>query len=347
MLPRSERAQAAAAWTSLESRIGNTGLACSWDWTSTWLEVYGSQLRHAFAVGEHGGVVCGIALLVWETASHHGLPIRRLHVGTAGEPSGTGVNVEYNRLLVDEDAREAYGAALLGVLLEDSWWDELVLDGFASEDAHPLRRTLPAFEPRVRASPYLDLQPRSDRPADVLAALSAGTRRRIRRSLRAFGEVETEWAETPDQGLAILDELVVLHQRRWQAAGKPGAFASERFRRFHSTLIARLLPKGAILAFRTRVGSGTLGCVYGFVERGRVLFYQSGFAAFDDRKLKPGLVTHALCMQAAADGGYMEYDFLPGRSRYKSELTSGEHEVVWAIARRSDLKSASSMVRDV
>ena len=50
-------------------------------------------------------------------------------------------------------------------------------------------------------------------------------------------------------------------------------------------------------------------------------------------------MTHALCMQAAADRGLVEYDFLPGESRYKDELSTGEHHMVWATARRRHLKS--------
>jgi len=69
-----------------------------------------------------------------------------------------------------------------------------------------------------------------------------------------------------------------------------------------------------------------------------LLFYQSGFAAFDDNKLKPGLVTHALCMQACRERGLTEYNFLAGESRYKQELATMEQELVWAVARQRRLK---------
>jgi CelD/BcsL family acetyltransferase involved in cellulose biosynthesis len=260
-------------------------------------------------------------------------------VGTAGARAGEGINVEYNRLLVEPGSRAAFSVALLDTLVRAPDWDELVLDGFALEEAEPLLRAMPSFKPSVRSSPYLDLRAGRAAGGDVLAPLSTGTRRRLRRSMRGFGPLETEWAETPERALHVLDDLIALHQRRWRSAGQHGAFATERFRRFHRTLIVRLLPSGRIMAFRVRGAEGTIGCVYGFVERGRVLFYQSGFESFEDNKLKPGLVTHALCIEAAAERGLVEYDFLPGGSRYKEELSTGEHQVVWATARRRHLKS--------
>ena len=333
IVPGTDRAVIGPEWRALEARVGNTGLACSWDWTETWLEAYGAVAPHAFALGEpaDGGPPCGLALLVRGRGRSGALRIRRLHVGTAGEPGPGGVNVEYNRLLVEEPARAGYARALVEAVLRDPHWDELMLDGFALDEAQALLEALPAFEAEVRPSPYRALD-----GGEVLAALPSGTRRRVKRSLKGFGALETEWAESLAPAREILDELAELHQRRWREAGERGAFASERFRAFHHALVARLMPEGEgqIMLVRIRGPAGTIGCVYGFVERGRVLFYQSGFATFDDNKLRPGLVTHALCMQAAADRGLVAYDFLPGESRYKRELASGEEPLVWARARR-------------
>jgi CelD/BcsL family acetyltransferase involved in cellulose biosynthesis len=341
LLPGTRRREIAPVWLEVERRLGNTGLACSWEWTENWLDVYGSVVPHAFALAERddGGGPCGLALVTRGRGRSGVVPIRRVHLGTAGEPQGEGVNVEYNRVLVADDARTPFANALIATLLRDPSWDELVLDGFAHEEARPLLAALPAFESRPRQSPYLEMRAVAETAGDVLGLLSSGTRRRIRRSLRGFGSVQTEWAETTEVALSILDELSHLHQLRWLAAGKPGAFASDRFRHFHRTLVQRLLPKGAVVLFRVRGPHGTLGCVYGFVERGRLLFYQSGLASFQDNKLRPGLVTHALCMQAAADHGLVAYDFLPGESRYKVELSNCSEDVVWATARRRHLKS--------
>lgn len=77
----------------------------------------------------------------------------------------------------------------------------------------------------------------------------------------------------------------------------------------------------------------------GFVERGRLLFYQGGIASFADNRLKPGLAVHALCMEECVRRGIDEYDFLAGDARYKRELSTGEETIVWASLGRGTLKS--------
>jgi CelD/BcsL family acetyltransferase involved in cellulose biosynthesis len=335
--PAEDLGAARERWRSLEKSI-NGGLSCSWDWTEAWLNQYGTVVPHWFALAERGEVPCGIALITRSIARRGPLKIRRMHLGTTGEPEADSVYVEYNRLLVGPDDRPAFARALVSAVRRELDWDEFVLDGFAPEDADPLLAAEPAFVPRRVASPWFDLRSVRDGSGEVLTALPAGARQRIRRSLRGFGTVETEWARIPSHALAILDELIALHQERWTLAGQAGAFASERFTAFHRELISRLLPKQAVVLFRARASGGTIGGLYGFVERGRLLFYQSGFRAFDDNKLKPGLVVHALCMQECLERGLWGYEFLAGDRRYKRELSTGENQIVWATARRKSLK---------
>jgi CelD/BcsL family acetyltransferase involved in cellulose biosynthesis len=150
--------------------------------------------------------------------------------------------------------------------------------------------------------------------------------------------VQTEWADTPEQALDILDELIVLHQARWARAGEPGAFASPHVAAFHRALVPRLARAGNVVLFRVRTTEGTVGCVYGFIERGRVLFYQSGLASYSDQRIRPGFVAHTLCMQCCYDRGLKEYDFLAGDSLYKRQLSTSQRELVWATWRRPALR---------
>jgi CelD/BcsL family acetyltransferase involved in cellulose biosynthesis len=334
-LPSSDRPAAAGIWTAVEASAGAGGLTCSWDWTETWLRHYGDLVPHRFAVGEAGGSDIGIVLVTAGVGRRRGpFEIRSVHLGTAGEPRDETVFVEYNRVLVEESHRSAFAAALVAELRREREWHELVLDGFAPEDIAPLLAAEPRFEARPEPSPVMDLRTAGAADGDVMAGFRSKTRTKIRRSLKVLGEVETEWAETPEHGLDILDELIELHQRRWNRLGRPGAFASERFAGFHRELVSRLLPKGAALLFRVRAAGGTVGCLYGFVERSRVLYYQSGLESYPDRQVRPVFVACALCMQESFDRGMTEFDFLPGEGPHKRELSTGARELVWASARR-------------
>ena len=351
-LAGSERSAAGEIWQALEARIDGGGLACSWDWTSVWLDHYGDVVPHRFAVGMAGDAACAVALVTSGVGRSRGpFKLRTVHLGTAGEPRGEGVFVEYNRVLVDPDQRAAFADALMRELREDPSWHQLELDGFTPEDAEAFLRAEPLLVARRADSPTMELHREEAEGGEILAAFKSSTRTKVRRSLKGLGgEVEGEWAETTEEALDILAELVDLHQRRWTDAGEPGAFASARFGEFHRAVVERMLPKGAVVLFRVSSGTATVGCLYGFVERGRLLLYQTGVASYEDRQIRPIFVACALCMQAASDRGLEEFDFLVGDSPHKRELSTTSRELVWATGRRPALRwrllDALARIRD-
>jgi hypothetical protein len=339
LLSAGARAFIADIWQTLETRLANASIACSWDWTDTWLKYYGDLVPHYFALGECAGLPCGVALVSQGVNRRCGpFRVQSRHLGTAGEPGPDSVCVAYNRLLVTPETRDAFASALVAAIRHETNYDELILDGFAPENAAPLLRAEPAFVAKRHVCRAVDLRAAHATGGEILAVLKANTRKKIRRSLRGYGAIHTEWADTVEHAMDILNELIDLHQQRWTRVGKPGAFASARFVAFHRALVPRLLAKGAVLLFRTRSASGTIGCLYSFIEQGRVLCYQSGLATVDDNKLRPGLISDALCMQYCTERGLTEYNFLSGDSRYKRELATVEQELVWASARRRRLK---------
>ena len=335
LLAANELETARRLWQSLEARVGEGAITSSWDWTETWLQHYGDLVPHAFAVGDRGGTPCGIVLLTYPIRrKYRALPIRSVHLGTAGEPVEDSVYVEYNRLLVAPEARDAFATALVSMILRSRRWDELVLDGFAPEDAEPLLRAAPMLQPERAVCPVFDLDTARKSGRDILELLGASTRKKLRRHIRTLEPLTGEWAETPEQARQILEDLILLHQERWEGAGQCSAFASRRFRQFHRALVPRLATRGAVLLFRMRAGSQTIGCVYGFIERGRVLGYQVGRVILDDSHLSPGLVTEALFLREALRRGLVEYNHLAGDSMAKRQLANSERELIWARARR-------------
>ena len=340
LIPGTDLNSIAVLWQALERSLGRPGIACGWTWTKTWLEHFGDLVPHWFAVAEDEGMVRGLALVTQGVRQRRGpVPVKTIHLGTAGEPIEDGILVEYNRLLVDPAHRADFAHGIVAAVHASGVrWEEFLLDGFVPEDAEPFLAEDASFFIRREPCPTSDLAAIRTSGGDVIASLGKSTRASVRRGIRGFGNVRTEWAESPAQAEGILDELIELHQRRWQEAGKPGAFAGERFRAFHRALISRLLGEDGAYLFRVVSDLGTVGCLYGFIENGRVLFYQSGFGQFADSKLSPGLVTHALGMQACLDRGLNEYDFLMGDMRYKRELSNTERMLIWAVASRPGIK---------
>lgn len=335
VLSAGERTAAREMWIGLQNEIDELGLMCSWEWTGTWLEHYGDVVPHRFVVGENERGVRGVALV----ATHSSL--RKIHppkisLGTAGEPHGTSVFVERNRLLARAEDRLAFASALLNELECDKWWHRLTFDGMVLGDAAALLDGRTGVHRRVETSPVTDIGFAD--PEQVLASLSGGTRRRIRQSLRELGGLEVEWAQTVSVAHGILDELISLHQAHWRSRGRPGAFSSPRFTGFHRDLIASLVPARRAALFRIRHKGTTIACLYGLIEGSRLLFYQSGVRRHQHNRVRVGLVAHLLFMQACCERGLTTYDFLAPAARYKTELASRSEQLVWGELERPGVR---------
>lgn len=345
------RAAARDAWTALDA-ARPPRLAASWAWTETWLDHFGDTVEAELVAVEEPGrsaaTPLAVALLTVGTERRRGVPVRHAHIGTAGEPQADTVYVERNALHAPPERRAEVARTLVAHLQDAGGWDELRLDGFVPDDAAALAAA-PALGPAGieldrKPSPWTDLAAIRDAGGDdVVAALRSGPRRRVRQTLRAFDGLELEWADDTTTAHAFLDELATLHQARWTAEGRPGAFSSARFTAFHHAAVARLGvagdQPGAIVVRVRAAGNTTVGCLMAYVDGPDVLFYQSGLARFERSAQRAGHAAHALLMQECLQRGYGVYDFLPGEARYKDELATGEGELVWGTARARHLRA--------
>ncbi len=324
------RDRVALLWKSLEQRIGNGSLATSWVWTSTWLAAYGDAIDHWFVIAMTGGLPVGMALLTRGVNQRRGpLPVRSIHIGTAGESPGEGVWIEYNRLLVEPEHR----AAFLDILTSAPgcrWGtaDVLQLDGFDPDELGEATRAIATIQERTCYIAAIDPQ------TDPIDSFDRETRRKLRNTLRRFtaefGPVAVEWIDDPHRAEAVFAELIVLHQERWVTAGEPGAFASVRFRAFHDQLIRRLVSEQGVVLVRITAGTQLIGIFYGLVERDVIFHYQWGLTAFADNRLAPGFITGYLVLDEARRRGYREFNWLAGDHRYKKDLSTGARSLIWA-----------------
>jgi CelD/BcsL family acetyltransferase involved in cellulose biosynthesis len=182
---------------------------------------------------------------------------------------------------------------------------------------------------QARPAPFLDLDALRAAGGDVLAALSANTRQQIRRAERRAGApLVLEVATTPEAAAGFLDEMIPLHERRWEGQG---AFSTPWLARFHATLVARLAARGEVEMLRVTAGGRRLGLLENFRRAGVVHAYQSGFVdTAGDAALKPGLLCHLLAIRRALAEGCVEYDLMAGEQRYKRSLARESRDLVWA-----------------
>lgn len=323
---------AGRAWTAVERLLPGRSLTVGWDWTATWLGSFGPVVPHRFAIARAGGEPVGAALLTFDSWRRGPLHIRRAHVGTAGEPPGEGVHVERNGLLVLPEYAEAFAGALMEAAHRVRRWDAFALDGFLAQDTAGLLDASDRWIVERETAPVADLTAIDD--GGPPAPFSSGVRKEWRRIERLAGPFEVEWAQTPERAIEILDELIVLHQARWEAVGERGAFAHERTRAFHRDLTRRLAGRGEVAVTRVTGAAGLVGCRYDFVDGDRVLAYQSGWAPAQDQRVSTGVAVDLACMGAARARGARWWDHLAGEQRHKRRLSTGAYELVWATRRR-------------
>ncbi len=339
MLGSQDSTAALALWRELEARVGAAPLMASEAWTRTWLTHYGDTVRYRFLLAEDNGQLRGICLYTESTERKAPLiKLRTCHLGTAGDPVHESVVVEYNSFLVEPAYRLAFIDAVSHWLLTQADGDVVQLDGFTHEENQELTAHWPIVETRQRESKYLDLSAIRSTGGELIASLGRSTRANLRKRLREYGDLQLEWAETLEAASHIFDELIELHQARWQADGLPGAFASRRFAAFQRDLLTELFPQGRCVAFRVRHQGVTVGCLFLLVDRGRMLDYLSGLASFD-QKPSPGLVAHYLCQCEALKRGFTAYDFLVGDKRHKDNLSTDCQILTWTRLMRPTLKN--------
>jgi len=336
IMGKSDIKMALSLWRELESELNSSRLMCSADWTSIWLNCYSDLIDPHFVIGYHDGKMYGICLISESKQQHIGpVSVNTLHLGTAGEPHGQSVCVEYNEILCAPKYRNRFLRELQKCILARENWDRLQLDGISSQSA-PLNSELPGLRKTVcvRESRFFDLEHCRMQGGDILSLLGKSTRSNIRRRMKKLGELKIEWADSLEQGTEIFAELIELHQARWHKAGEPGAFASQRFAAFQMQLIEKLLPLQKVVLCRITADSRTVGCLYLLVDGLRLLDYISGLASFDEIP-GSGLISHYLCMNEALDRGYQAYDFLVGDKRHKENLGKSSNELQWISHERN------------
>ncbi len=330
-------------WRALVERSA-ASVFLSWPWIATWFERRREPVHLARIA--HRGTTVGLALLV-ERRGRWWPVSRALHLHATGDPDADRIAIEYNDVL----AARGYEVAARVTLLDR------LLRGRARPRARAVVLPMvdPAFEVAASAAGLRCRRRAQSRCAIVdleairlwgqgyLQQLSPGTRAQIRRSARLYGArgaLRIEAAADPTRALDWLEQLAALHEARFRAKGRRGAFGVPGFAAFHRALLARALPEGTAEILRVTAGQEPIGYLYVLLWRGWVGYYTSGFVYGEDNRLKPGLVCHWLAIERYLSAGARIYDFMAGESRYKASLAEPGPELVDLVVERDDRLAA-------
>jgi len=334
-------------WRELLGRAASPEPVLTPLWVLTWWDVFGGVGGRAMRLVAfiEGGELVGLAPFVARRTLYRGaIPFRRLELMGTGEDEADEVCSDYGGVL----AVRGYEARVCDTLAraltrgELGEWDEVVVANMNGEheakQSRGLRDAIAAVGAkaaleRAGECPFIPLPPSWD---DYLGQLDGPRRYGVRRSLRDLeawagaGGYALTRASNARELHAGLRTLSALHGERWEDAGRPGAFASERFLRFHEAVMPALLggTDGGLDLLSLVVRGEPVAALYNIVYRGKVYFYQSGRKVDVPKRVKPGVAIHALAVERAIVAQYREYDFLNGASRYKRELSLASRPLV-------------------
>lgn len=178
--------------------------------------------------------------------------------------------------------------------------------------------------------PYADLPDTWDR---YLATLSANTRQRLRRLLRAVDgdsiRVTVTNADTLERDVEI---LLRMWSERW------GQRKGDRLQTILASTreeLADAMANGTlfmVLLWRGDTPVGVNSCMMDLAKR--EMLFQLGARDPSAEDLSPGLVLHAHAIQAAIEREFVRYDFLRGNEPYKFSFATAERRIETVVLRR-------------
>lgn len=333
ILSSSKKLLAKKIWKSLEKECLHTPLNAQWEYVNTWLSVYGNEVPHWFFYAKEDAYI-GIVLLVKHKGRNILFPVDSFSIGPDGEPYNERTQMAENGILVKENYKALFLKKVTELIKKEFKWEEITIDALSEKEAYILSPFLKAENCNLtNEEEYVfDIDMVRREQKDILSALPYNVRYKVRRSMKAFGNLRIDWANTKDEAFSIFYEMKKLHQIQWKKKGRPGVFASRKFTLFHHNLIHRLFPQGKIGL--TRISDdrlGTIGCLYFFIDNGTVYgclcgfkqFTQNDFPNVNIKRIKPGYITHVLCMKECLKRGLHIYNFGTGSQIYKKELSNG------------------------
>jgi CelD/BcsL family acetyltransferase involved in cellulose biosynthesis len=313
-----------APWDALLDRSRARGVFLTWEWVSSWWELYGQgQELFVVSVRDARGRLVGLAPLKIAQRRYHGLAYRQLElVGHGGE-----VCPEHLDLVLDPDLEDHVADAIVGHLVDPQRdWDVLHLSDLREQAAvvRALRR-----DPGIRfqlldrsVCPYLALPPSWE---GYLSTLSPNWRWRVRRRLRrlqASHRVRLVRGDRTADPEAALEHLFRLHEARWKPRGEAGSFGRDpRTAPFHRTLARRLGERGWLRLYLLEVDGTAVAALLGYEYAGVLSYYQAGFdPVWAEHAV--GAVLMGEVIRDAIERKLTGFDFLRGAEPFKFHWTS-------------------------
>jgi len=316
------------SWNALLQRSGSDSIFLTWEWISTWWEVFGSRFALLVLTAEDdAGRLMGIApLMVGPRRSASGLTSRALMI--IGQRADT--LAEYLDFIVEPGREAQVTGAFCEFLQRDlaGEWDFIFFERILTTSPNlPTLRSRTTQPPGIAVrdvtlmSPYVEL---GDSWPALLGAKSRNFRNQWNNSwnrLHAEGEVQFLFGGRDMPLTDALSEVTRLHRERWEE--RSASFKTDEYLEFHQRLCTRIQPKGWLLLLLLSVNGENVAVRYDYVYAGKIWCMQGGWSPEWAAKRVGTLLTGKV-IEWGIEHGLREYDFLGGDSDYKRRWATSE-----------------------
>jgi CelD/BcsL family acetyltransferase involved in cellulose biosynthesis len=316
-------------WKNLTKDIDTLTFFHSWEWISTWLELYQPDILLASVSLQGETVALGLFGRSVEQR-HRVLRSRQLRLFQTGDCNKDQIWVEFNDIIARSEHLEGARQACISALLSGNpACDEIVLSMMPRSHSDGLIRAYPQAEICLSSPRYrTDLMELAKTHASYLSSLKRNSRYQINLSRRryesSYGSLRLDFADSSRQALEYLAEAGKMHIDRWSDSG----FLNRDFVDFHTRFIERHFDAGFVDIVRIRAGNHIVAIIYNIIFNRNVYFYLQGLQPEADGKLKPGLTAHAILIEYYLDKNMKSYDFMGGYSQYKKQLSEADDELL-------------------
>ncbi len=298
-------------------------------WLGPWWNHFGKVLDlepYVLVARDAKAEICGILPLYLRHSKSQGRTLSMIGDGQACS--------DYVSLLASADDGEAVATAMAEFLADaaddsDHGWDFIDIDGVVEDDAvmiafaKALSQRDALLHTQSRMCTWF--KPRDANWNEHLKHFKKTQRRKMRRwseRVEATEELALTVSETSDNVHRDLDQLIEMHQRRWNEAGEPGTYADPRFCRFIHDATADFFRRGRLHLASLSFDEQRIAADLNFVGGDRRMYCFSGGYDLDFANMEPGRILTVEAIKHMYREDLAGIDYLRGDEPYKKRMAA-------------------------
>ena len=325
-------------WNSLYAKSGSSNIYLSWDWLTSWWEVYGKQRKLMVLLARDQNELIGVVPLLLRNFKYFGtISVRRIEFLSTGELVSETVCPAFMSMLLNSGNPRALVDGFVEFLLNElgSEWDEVFLSPMLSCDSvtdlvREKSKSIVGYKIEtevVGINAYTEL---SEDFETLLSSMGSKTRKKLRAGERSVEQdPNIKYSFLPRGGNFdwYFDEFVKLHNHRWEQAGP---FSNHRYLIFQKNVCKKLHASENLMLSLLEIDGRIIAGNLDYCSNGIVYGYLTAFDPDYKSKMSWGFISMGLCLKHCVNKAFKIYDWYRIRESftYKRHFSIIQRDVI-------------------